>query len=178
MHLVLAFLGTVVTILVLVKKLSDSGIDFGWLNPFLWHRRKSWRDTVNKNPIFCLENPMEVAAILVTALAKSDGDMSHEEKQTILSMFESEFGLDEVGAAELLRSSIFMYENGTDINSNIEKVLSPSLEHFSQEQAKSVIELLTKVSDVDSNTRRVKLNFIKQVHSIFDEHFRPKEKWE
>lgn len=40
MHIVLAVLGSLVTILILLNRLKGLGIDFGWLNPFTWHRRR------------------------------------------------------------------------------------------------------------------------------------------
>jgi len=43
MHFILGLLGTIVTILILLNRLADAGIDLGGLNPFLWHRRRKWR---------------------------------------------------------------------------------------------------------------------------------------
>jgi len=34
MHIILGVLGAIVTILVLLNRLADAGIDVGWLNPF------------------------------------------------------------------------------------------------------------------------------------------------
>ena len=56
MHIILGFLGAVVTILVLFKRLSDAGIDIGWLNPFAWRRRRAWRNKYQGNPIFSLSD--------------------------------------------------------------------------------------------------------------------------
>jgi hypothetical protein len=39
MHVILGLLGAVITILILLKRLSDAGFDPASLNPFLWYRR-------------------------------------------------------------------------------------------------------------------------------------------
>ena len=65
MHIVIAILGSIVTILVLLNRLKSTGIDFGWLNPFTWYRRRQWKLKVTKNPIYAMENPMEAVAGLL-----------------------------------------------------------------------------------------------------------------
>lgn len=64
MHIILALLGTIVTTLVLVNRAQDAGIDIGWLNPFTWHRRRTFRKKYQANPAFCLESPMDSGALL------------------------------------------------------------------------------------------------------------------
>ena len=43
MPYLLGFLGLLVTVLILLSRLADAGIDLGGLNPFLWRRRRAWR---------------------------------------------------------------------------------------------------------------------------------------
>ncbi|MCU7915671.1 MAG: hypothetical protein KZQ65_07135 [Candidatus Thiodiazotropha sp. (ex Gloverina cf. vestifex)] len=81
MHIVLGALGAIITILILVHRLSDSGIDIGWLNPFAWKRRREWAKKYHANPAFSLSDPMEVTALIMIAIAKSEGDISSQQKQ-------------------------------------------------------------------------------------------------
>lgn len=78
MHIVLGFLGIIVTILVLLNRLAEAGIDLGGLNPYLWHRRRKWRNKYQGNPVFKIENPMDATAILMVAATKADGDMRRQ----------------------------------------------------------------------------------------------------
>jgi len=41
--MILAVLGVIVTILILLNRLANAGMDLGGLNPFLWQRRRNWR---------------------------------------------------------------------------------------------------------------------------------------
>lgn len=45
--------------------------------------------------MFSLDGPLEVAAMLATSIAKIDGEISSEEKQALLTLFQSEFGKTE-----------------------------------------------------------------------------------
>ena len=73
MHVLLGLLGTIVTILVLLYRLSDIGINLGGLNPFSWRRRRAWQQKLEANPIFSLEDPREVAAVLLVGTAEHVG---------------------------------------------------------------------------------------------------------
>ena len=90
------------------------GIDLGGLNPWAWRRRRNWRQKFEANPIYSIASPMELAALLVAATAKADGDMSLEEKQTILGLFEREFHLSERDAASLLTASTHLLGSGEE----------------------------------------------------------------
>jgi len=102
MHIILPLLGTIVTILVLLNRLAQAGISLGGLNPFLWRRRQKWKKQYEGNPIYQIDSPLDLAALLATATAKADGDMSSDEKKTLLDLFQKEFNVDKKGAAELL----------------------------------------------------------------------------
>jgi hypothetical protein len=130
MHILLDILGTVVTILVLLKRLADAGIDLGGLNPFLWNRRRKWRGEYTENPIYRLESPMDATALLMAAVAKASGDITRDHKQMILSLFGSEFHLSKRDAASLLVASTHMLSAGEEASRNVAKVLAPSVGQF------------------------------------------------
>jgi len=79
MHLVLGFLGTVVTVLFLLDRL---GIDLGGMNPFYWYRRRAFAKKYVSDPIYSIEDPIHVAALLIIGAAKLDGDLTAEQKKT------------------------------------------------------------------------------------------------
>lgn len=148
MHIILGFLGSVVTILWLLHRLAEMGIDLGGLNPWLWNRRRKWKQKYEGNPIYSLESPMDATALMVAAVAKADGDMTSEEKKAILKMFEERFHLSKTDAAGLLVSSTYLLKDGEALRSNVDKVLAPSLESFTTSQAESAISMLTEIASV------------------------------
>ena len=68
-------LGLVVTILILINSLSETGIYIGWLDPFKWNRRRKWRQSYYSNPVFDINDPMKSTAGLMYTMAKCSGDI-------------------------------------------------------------------------------------------------------
>lgn len=177
MHIILGALTLIVTILVLVKRLSDAGVDIGWLNPFTWARRRAWRKQYQSHSAFTLDGPLEVAALLATTVAKMDGDINSEEQKTLLSLFQNEFGKSENEASDLLRSSLYIFGDGKDAIAKPEKVLTRSLEKFSEEQAKSVLEVLSLVKNSGAANAAEKEKFIQRVEKVFSDKFNTAGRW-
>ena len=177
MHIILGALGSIVTILWLLHRLAEMGIDLGGLNPWLWRRRRQWRDTYVANPIYSIESPMEVTALLIVAVAKAEGDMSSEEKREILTIFSNEFQLSESQASELLTSSSHLLGRGDEMRENLSAVLSPSLERFSREQAEAALELLGRIAAIASEPSPAQSNLIDQTKELLQQQSQPPGKW-
>jgi len=177
-HIILGVLGSIITILILLNRLAEAGIDLGGLNPFLWQRRRKWQKKLQGNPIYQIESPLDLTALLATATAKSDGDMSSEEKRALLSLFQKEFSMSKKDAAELLIASAYLLGNGEDLRTNLEKVINPGISSFTQEQAMSATSLLNEICAIDSSAGELKREFVGRVKDILSRHFQPKGKWD
>jgi len=144
--MIYAILGAIVSILILLNRLANAGIDLGGLNPFLWHRRKKWKDKLEGNPIYQMDSSMDVVALYMLAVVKADGDISKEDKDHILNLFESEFNLSPKEASSLLISSSHLLGNGEEVQDNVDKVFERSLPNFTESQIKSTQELIRKAA--------------------------------
>lgn len=178
MHIVLGILGTIVTILVLLNRLADAGIDLRGLNPFLWQRRRMWRNQLEGDPIYRLTNPMDATALLMVAVAKSDGDMSSEEKKKILGMFQNEFHLSRRDAADLMVASVYLLKDGSELRANLSKVISPSLAKFTREQIDSAVSLISTVGKIDPEPNEIRETLVKGICNIFTSATHEKGKWQ
>lgn len=67
MHIVLGLLGSIITILFLLDRL---GIDLGGMNPFYWYRRRAFSEKYSSDPIYSIEDPVHVAALMIIGAAK------------------------------------------------------------------------------------------------------------
>ncbi|MEO0616092.1 MAG: TerB family tellurite resistance protein [Pseudomonadota bacterium] len=178
MHIILGALTSIVTILWLLHRLAEMGIDLGGLNPWLWHRRRKWRQQYQGNAIFHVTSPMEVAALLIAGTAKADGDMSSEEKAEILRIFEDEFGLSKRDAAALLISSTYLLGKGNELYEQLKRVLKPSQEKFSEEQAESTVALMRLIAQRDGDAHEVKDALITEAEQLLREpHEKANQKW-
>lgn len=146
MHILIAFLGSIVTILILLNRLADAGIDLGGLNPYLWHRRRKWRRKYEGNPLYRIDDPMDATAVLMVAAAKADGDLSREDKAALLNAFESDFHLSKKDAAGLLISSAHLLGDGVELRANVPRFLASTREKFTPEQARSALALVERIA--------------------------------
>ncbi|MBT8144310.1 MAG: TerB family tellurite resistance protein [Gammaproteobacteria bacterium] len=159
MHILLGLLGAIVTLLILLKRLADAGIDLAGLNPFLWRRRRNWRLQVDGDPIYMIENPRDMAAILVVGVARVDGDVTVEEKRAIRQEFEMAFSLDQRGASELIASSVYLLRDNQALHDPA-ALLARCKEQFSGEQVDSLFEMINRVAMVGGAPSQVQLDYI------------------
>jgi hypothetical protein len=177
MHIVLGALGVIVTILILVNRLSDSGIDIGWLNPFAWKRRRDWAKKYHANPIYALTSPMEVTALLMVALAKSEGEISSEQKREIKRKFQEVFHLNDDRAAGLLASSSFLLKAGIDDVRHVGRLLEPSIDRFSEDQAASALELIRHIANFEGPTNAFQNEIIEAFGNAFKQRYGATAEW-
>ena len=177
MHIILGILGSIITILVLVNQLSRAGIDIGKLNPFAWRRRNKWQKLYHADPAFSLDRPMEAVAGLLYVMAKCSGEITREQKECILDLFQIEFHLSEDKARELLSSSSFLLKDEDKIIENLKDFLKPSLEKFDHEKKASTLDLLQKVADCEGNRTSKQEEFMTKVAPFFQEASEPQRKW-
>jgi hypothetical protein len=102
MHVLLGLLGSLITILYILDRL---GFDLAGMNPFYWRRRRAWAKKYEGDPIYSVEDPIEVAAILIIGVARLEGDLSAEQKRVAQEQFASAFSMDARAAAQLLGSA-------------------------------------------------------------------------
>jgi hypothetical protein len=176
MHVILGVLGLIVTILILINRLSDSGIDLGWLDPFKWRRRRNWAKRYHANPTYCVDDPMEATACLMYTIVKFSGDISMEEKAFLLSTFEKEFELTSTEAAQLLSTCSYLIKNENSIQANLKKFLKPSLPCFSEVQKNSACVLLKKTAYMKSDPNDIQQAFLDNILSELRPTISPR-KW-
>jgi hypothetical protein len=146
MHILLGLVGSIVTILVILHRLADLGIGLGGLNPFLWRRRRSWRQKFEANPIFALEDPREIAAVLLTGVAKIDGDLSAGEKRALLDEFEHTFSMNPKMASELLASTVYLLGNLEVLHGQPDELFERYRERLAPEQITSLLEITERIA--------------------------------
>ena len=144
--MILAILGFIVTILILLNRLANAGIDLGGLNPFLWHRRKKWKDKLEGNPIYQIDSPMDVVGLYMLAVVKADGDLSKEDKSHLLKLYSENFHLSDKEASALLTASSHLLGDGEEAQQNVAKVFEKSLANFRQSQITSTKELIREAA--------------------------------
>ncbi len=159
MHYLIGLISAVAMLIFALSRLQRAGLDLNALNPFLWHRRAQWRRLHASKPLYSLDKPMDVAALLLLATAKCEGEISAGQKKFLLHTFKQEFHLSDKEAAGLLTSSAYLMRDELYIANQLDKVLARSKQAFTPEQAESTIEMMQRLSwlDGEPNDEQAKL---------------------
>jgi uncharacterized tellurite resistance protein B-like protein len=159
MHIVIAVITALAGLLWALNALQRSGFQLSSLNPFLAYRRWQWRKTYGGRPIFKLDRPMDVAAVLLLGTAKADGDITSDQKRELLAMFQSEFSISRDEASDLLLASSHLIRDEIYLVDNLDKVLERSAERFEPDTVASLLAMMRKVAALDGsiNTEQQKL---------------------
>jgi hypothetical protein len=113
----------------------------------------------------------------VVATVKSEGEVSREQKQETIKLFESEFHLDNLAATELFSASAFLLNDAVDIVAEVKHILAPCREEFTQEQSQSTVDLLRRVSLLDGVISTVQQQLLDAVSNELIEPIENNGKW-
>jgi uncharacterized tellurite resistance protein B-like protein len=159
MHVIIGALTAVAGLIWALVALQRAGVNLGSLNPFLWYRRAQWRKKYGEKPLYVLDQPMDVAAVLLLGVAKCEGEISAEQKRKIRLIFEQEFRLNSDAASDLLLASSHLIRNEIYLSDNLSKILEKSSAKFTQEQVTSLLSLMQRVANSEGppNTEQQRL---------------------
>ena len=164
MH-ILGLLGTLVTLLFLLDRL---GIDLGGLNPFAWRRRRAWRQKYEANPIYSLDDPRAIAAVLLVGVAKIDGDLTAEERSTLLEEFENTFTMSAKAASELMSSTVFLLGDMQVLRNQAGELLTRFKERLAADQVSSLLAMIDRVAAVGGEPSARQSELVAQIRAALD----------
>jgi uncharacterized tellurite resistance protein B-like protein len=176
-HIIIAFLTALGAIIWALYRLQDAGVKLNAFNPFYWLRRRRWQNQVNTKPLHRLDKPLDAAAVLVTAAVKTEGEISREQKQEVIGLFEHEFNLEHNAAAELFAASAHLLHDANDIVAEVRPILATSKEHFNSEQVSSLLVLIKQACCLDGALSRVQSELIEAVRWEFTQAAPDNGKW-
>jgi uncharacterized tellurite resistance protein B-like protein len=178
MHVVIGVLTAIAGLIWALVALQRAGIDLGWLNPFLWQRRRQWQKRYAEKPLYTLDKPMDVAALLLLGVAKCEGEISAQQKGALLDIFRREFKIGQDEAADLLLASSHMIRNEVYLVDNLDKILELSNERFTDEQITSLVTLMKQVARLESAPNREQERLIEATAGYFRERRKSRGTWE
>lgn len=167
MHIVLSVITALAGLAWALSSLQKSGFDFNSLNPFLWHRRSKWRKKHDTKPIYKLSEPLDVAAVLLLGTAKCEGEVSSEQKNKLIEIFQEKFHLDEDQASDQLLASSHLLRDEIYIVDNINQLLEKSGPKFNSSQIDSLTELMRNVAKIESPINQEQQKLINATEKYF-----------
>ncbi len=164
MHIVLGLLTSVVTILYLLDR---AGIDIGWLNPFHWRRRRAWAKQYHGDPIYSVEDPLHIAALLIIGVAKLEGDLTAEQKISLLEQFATKFSLSAKEGSELLGSAAHLLAAPQLIADQLKTLAERNTRRFSAEQSESMLKMMSEVAQVGGSVSAEQSDYLSNMQKLF-----------
>jgi uncharacterized tellurite resistance protein B-like protein len=177
MHIVIGVITALAGLIWAFVALQRAGIDLNALNPFLWQRRALWKKKYGEKPIYTLSSPMEVAALMLLGIAKCEGEISAQQKKTIIDIFENEFHLGHDEAADLMLASAHLLRNEIYLVDHLDRILAKSATHFSAGQSASLLQLMQKVAVIEGPVNEEQRKLIQALEDYFTRRSAAQGKW-
>jgi uncharacterized tellurite resistance protein B-like protein len=177
MHVVIAAITAIAGLLWALNALQRSGFHFSDLNPFLAYRRWQWRRTYGGRPIYKLDRPMDVAAVLLLAVCKADGTITTEQKKALLELFQREFQISRDEASDLLLASSHLIRDEIYLVDNLDKVLERSAPNFESDAVTSMLRMMRRVAASEGAMNAEQQKLINATEAYFAARTQPQRKW-
>jgi len=160
-----------------LSSLQRSGFQFSSLNPFLAYRRWQWSKSYGGKPIYKLDRPMDVAAVLLLGIAKADGDITSDQKRELLAMFQGEFNISRDEASDLLLASSYLIRDEIYLVDHLDKILLRSAPRFEPEAVTSLLAMMRRIAILDGSVNGEQQKLIDATERIFAERVKVAGKW-
>lgn len=177
MHIVIAAITAIAGLFWALNALQRSGFHFSSLNPFLAYRRWQWSRTYGARPIYKLEQPMDVAAVLLLGIAKADGAITSDQKRELLAMFQGEFAITRDEASDLLLASSHLIRDEIYLLDHLDKILARSASRFEADAVASLLGMMRKVAALDGSINTEQQKLIDATERYFAGRDKPTGKW-
>ncbi|MEW5250219.1 hypothetical protein [Microbulbifer discodermiae] len=149
MHILIGIITAIAGLVWALNSLQNSGVNLNAFNPFMWLRRRKWEKSLGTKPMHALTDSMEVAALLVVAVAKEQGDITRDSKAEILSIFEREFGVRHSKAIEIYSFSVYLIQDTLNMAEEVRHILKPSKESFTSVHIAKLITMLKETASLE-----------------------------
>ena len=177
MHILIGLITAIAGLFWALNALKRSGFDPSSLNPFLWSRRRKWKKQYVQKPIYNLDRPLDAAAVLLLGTLKCEGEISTEQKKTLISIFEDHFHLDNSEASDLLLASSHLIRDELYLADNLDKVLTRSREQFTDVQIGSLLLLMEQISMLENQSNEEQKKLIVSTRNYFTKTSKSSGRW-
>lgn len=167
MGVVLQILGLIITFTMAMEALRRFGFDVGWLNPITFFRRRAWRKKLNTPPLYALEHPVDVVAVLALATVQTTGAISTQQKSGVQALLREQLNMTEADAVNVWLSSSHMLRNRPLDVSEIQAVLAPSATRFTDYHVNTLKTLMHKAALIEPPVNAAQQQLIDAVDTFF-----------
>jgi hypothetical protein len=167
MAIVLQLLGLVITFVMAMEALRRFGIDVGWLNPLTFVRRRRWRNKVTTPPLYTLEHPVDVVAVLALATVQTTGAISSQQKAGVQDLLRKHLNMNDADAVSLWLSSSHMLRNRPLELAEVPTVLQHSADKFSDYHIQTLKTVMHAAALIEPPINQAQQQLLDAVDAFF-----------
>ena len=140
MHIIIAAITAIAGLIWALNSLQRSGFDLNSLNPFYWIRRKRWEDK-QINPLYSLDKPREMVALLMFAVLKQAGDPTEEQKANLLGLYQTDLKFGAKDSQDMYSLASYLLNTDPNYMHKVPALMAPALKEISEDQLLSLIHI-------------------------------------
>ncbi len=168
MHIVLAALsalGALAFFIIRANHVAQAGRELGeaagdakgLFRRFFW-RRRTHVDLIRK-----IDDPRLAAAVMMCAMAQSDGHMTEAEKSAILERMRGPLELEQAEAVEIFAHAHWLTGDMKELSSLLRRASKPILERCTATERAGLIEMLSQVAAADGAASAIQRDAIERL---------------
>jgi uncharacterized tellurite resistance protein B-like protein len=177
MHIIIGAITALAGLVWALNALQRSGFNLNALNPFLAWRRWQWSRNYGSRPIYKLDSPIDVAAVLVLGVAKADGEITSDDKREVLALFQSEFEISRDEASDLLLASSHLIRDEIYLVDHLDKILALGAARFEPDTVASLLAMMRRMAGMNGGMNGEQQKLIDATERYFAERSRSTGKW-
>ncbi|MFN3713837.1 MAG: TerB family tellurite resistance protein [Alcanivoracaceae bacterium] len=178
MHFAIAAITALAGLIWALNSLQGSGVDLNSFNPFTWARRRRWAKLYGTRPLYNLSKPMEAAAAIIVGTLKQEGEISREQKASVIAIFRSHFHLNDQSAMDLFSASSHLVKDELNLGEGVRHILQPSIARFTPDMASSFVGILVDVANLEGPPSEAQRQIIERVRCELGTTARPASNWD
>jgi hypothetical protein len=168
MGILLELLGLVVTVTIALAALKRNGVDIGWLNPFTFFHRLRWKQKSTIPPLYALEHPVEVVAVMALAAVQTSGMVTQQQKNGVLALLNQHLSVDQAEANNLwILSSHLLRHRALDVQ-EVPAVLQKSADKFSEYHQQTLLNVVKQAIALEPPENAAQRDLVAAIESFFN----------
>lgn len=131
-------------------------------------RRSRWRRKTRTDMAGAVTDPRLAATAMMCAMAKSEGDITDQQKRVIQAQTRKHFQLDGRAADQMFAEARWIVGEPADLTSCLTRLHKPILAHCDEQERRDLIDMLSAVAHVEGPPTEIQAAAIERLAPRLD----------
>lgn len=168
--IIVSIFGGLIYFIIRAGRVAQAGRELGELagDALGAARRAKFRRSATQSPLEHLSDPREAAVALMVAVARTEGDLTVAQSQTIERMATDRLGFDD--SSEILAHARWLTHDLVDPGHVVHRVMPLLVQKCDDEQRADIVSMLTEVASVGGDPAPIQMQVIQKLAHDFKTH--------